>query len=215
MQSNTQIATQAEVGGGRKSAYVARNRGKILRAAQEVLAEHGPESTIESVSERAEIAISTIYKHFENRDALFHEAMAGAMIDWETWAFAQVDDAFTPLKRLITPIRLLMRLGSTHPAYATMIANNPAVVAHALPAVSARMNANIYELVKQGILKIDDIEIRLRNFRGAILQAFQHQLQHPQAELRDADKAIELALAMLALPAEEAKALCADPIHLH
>ncbi len=208
--ASTKIVANAAV--GRKSAYVARNRIRILLAAQEVLANLGPDSTVEAVSDKAEIAISTIHKHFETRDALFDAAMAGAMIDWEAWALNQIDGSASELQKFIKPLRLLFRIGDSHPAYAKLIAANPAVVAHALPEITARMSSNIRELVSTGVLKIEDVEIRLRNFQGAILQTFQYALQNPGGGFAEADKGLEVALGMIGVSAVQARELCSLPL---
>ena len=60
---------------GRKSAYVARNRAAILNATLVVLAEHGKEATVEQVAEQAQMALSTVYKHFKNKEELVIETI--------------------------------------------------------------------------------------------------------------------------------------------
>ena len=46
------------------------NRERILAAACEVFAEHGLDGEIREVAARAGVAVGTIYRHFENREAL-------------------------------------------------------------------------------------------------------------------------------------------------
>ncbi len=46
------------------------NRERILAAACEVFAERGLDGEIREVAERASVAVGTIYRHFENREAL-------------------------------------------------------------------------------------------------------------------------------------------------
>lgn len=103
---------------GRKSAYVARNHAALLRASQRVLAEIGPEASIDQFAEAAEVSVSTIYKHFENKEALIEAANLGAFHDWEDWADAFVKETDDPLEELILPMRLFLRLKKTHPLYA-------------------------------------------------------------------------------------------------
>ena len=50
---------------GRKAAYVARNRAALIKSAQAIFAELGGAATIEEVAAHAEVAVSTVYKHFE------------------------------------------------------------------------------------------------------------------------------------------------------
>jgi AcrR family transcriptional regulator len=198
--------------GGRKSAYVARNRTRIVQAAQHVMAESGAESTIETVSEVAEIAVSTIYKHFESRDALFEAALAEAMYDWEHWAFGQVSEDSTELERFVRPLRLLLRIKESHPLYAKMIATNPNTVLSAMPTLTAHMAADARVLAKAGLLVIDDFEVRLRNLQGSLLQTFLYVLVEPDIELTEIDKAIEIALGMIGISPEQAKQLCSLPL---
>lgn len=178
------------------------------------MAQMGPESTIEAVSERAEIAISTIYKHFQTRDDLFEEAIASSMLDWEIWAFSQTDESASELEKLITPVRWLFRLGETHPLYAKMLAAAPSMMMQALPKLTSKISQHIRELVSEGILEIDDVEVRLRNLQGSILQTFLYKLENPKASNSDADKAIEIAVSLIGVPANKARELCSKELSL-
>ena len=109
---------------GRKAAYVARNRVALIKAAQQVLAEIGPEASIEEFAEAAQISVSTIYKHFENKEALIDAAFVEAFRDWEAWADEALGNIKDPLEELVAPMRLFLRLKRTHPLYAGMSARN-------------------------------------------------------------------------------------------
>ena len=198
--------------GGRKSAFVARNRRRIIQAAQQVMAESGAFSTIEEVSELAEIAVSTIYKHFETRDALFEAALAEAMYEWELWAFEQAGTGANELERFVKPMRLLLRIRESHPLYAKMIAINPSTVLSAMPTLTAHMATNARDLARAGLLVVDNFELRLRNLQGALLQTFLHVLTEPNVDYKEIDKALEIALGMIGISANQAKELCSLPI---
>jgi AcrR family transcriptional regulator len=51
-------------------ADAARNRGRILKAAQKAFAEHGLDVPLEDVAERAGVGIGTVYRRFPTRDDL-------------------------------------------------------------------------------------------------------------------------------------------------
>ena len=70
---------------GRKANSVARNRQAIIAGTQEVLAEFGPEATIDQISEKTGMAVSTLYMHFSNKEELFQIAIQSAFFDWEEW----------------------------------------------------------------------------------------------------------------------------------
>ncbi len=201
-----------EAAKGRKSAYVARNRLRILLAAQEVMAEFGQESTVEAVSERAEIAVSTIYKHFETRDSLFEEALIAAFYDWEIWALAQLPANATDLEIFALPARLLLRIPETHPIYAKLIASQSIIGPNVINAISEKMHIVAMRLVASGTLKSDDIEIRLRNLHGAMVQAMEHRLANPTPDNSEVDRALEIALEMVGLSPSQAKKLCTGPL---
>ena len=46
--------------GGRQAAYSARNRARLIKDAQEVLAEIGPSATIEQIASHAEVSPTTL-----------------------------------------------------------------------------------------------------------------------------------------------------------
>ncbi|MEV4416531.1 helix-turn-helix domain-containing protein [Catellatospora sp. NPDC049609] len=58
-------------------ADAARNRHAILRAAEELLAQHGPERvSLDAVAARAGVGKGTVFRRFGNRTGLFQELLA-------------------------------------------------------------------------------------------------------------------------------------------
>ncbi|MEM8731419.1 MAG: TetR/AcrR family transcriptional regulator [Pseudomonadota bacterium] len=49
-----------------------KNRELLIKAAREVLGPGGPHASLEAVARRAGVGIGTLYRHFPNREALFH-----------------------------------------------------------------------------------------------------------------------------------------------
>lgn len=206
---------QAQVGlpiGGRKGAYVARNRSALIRATQEVLAEQGSEATIEDIAAQAQISVSTIYKHFENREDLCAAALEAAMHDWEQWALTVSGQSSDPLAQLIIPMRLMMRLKDSHPFYANLVSKNLTQAARYIPLLSIGLSAHIKALMKNGILEMDNPEVRIRNLQGVLFGALSNQLLNPQAKDADGDTAIEIALGMLMISPVKAKKLAHEKL---
>ena len=197
---------------GRKSAYVARNRAALLRASQRVLAEIGPEASIDQFAEAAEVSVSTIYKHFENKEALIEAANLGAFHDWEEWADAFVKETEDPLEELILPMRLFLRLKKTHPLYAAMSARNLADLPKYFHGTEEGLVEHIDELMKKKIIEIESPAIRIRSISACILAGLADQLLNPAAKESDADSTVEVILSILGISPAKAKKLAHGPM---
>lgn len=197
---------------GRKAAYFARNRIALLKAAQAVLAEHGPDATIDQFADEAQISISTIYKHFDNKDALVEAALVTAMTNWEEWMAGVMAEVADPLEQLVTPIRLFLRMRTTHPRYAQLVARNLVAVSTHTPALTMGIQAHVKQLLKAGVLKIDNPELRLRNLNAVIFSAMQAQLVDARSKDAAADIAVEIGLGMLGLTPAKAHKIMSTPL---
>ena len=202
----------ADENSGRKSAYVARNRASLLRASQQLLAEVGPDATIDQFAEAAEIAVSTIYKHFENKELLITAAFVEAFRDWELWADQFLHESEDPLEELVMPMRLFMRLKKTHPLYAAMVARNIADAPKYFPGTEEGLVLHIGELTEAKILTIDNSAIRIRSISACILAGLADQIMNPKAKESDADATVEIVLGILGVSAAKAKKLAYSPL---
>ena len=75
-------------------ADAARNRRRILDAAEEIFASDGLSVPVDVVAERAGVGVGTLYRHFPTKEALF-EAIVLSKLD-DLVAGASVDDAEDP-----------------------------------------------------------------------------------------------------------------------
>lgn len=192
---------------GRKANFVARNRLAIIAGTQEVLAEFGPEATIDQIAERTGLAVSTLYMHFSSKEELFEIAIQSAFFDWEEWVREHTSDISNDLERLVAPMRVFVRVSKTHPLYAKLVANNFETVSQIMPLMTLQLQANMNELVDSGKLKISDIPTRAQNIASVALSQLREQLTNPKSKPQDADKAIEIALTMLGISPSVAKKL--------
>jgi AcrR family transcriptional regulator len=201
------------VGGlGRKSAYVARNRASLLRAAQQVLSENGPEASIDQFAQRAEIAVSTIYKHFQNKEELIDAAYIEAFRDWQEWVVPILDEIKDPIVELIMPMRIFFRLGKTHPIYAAMFVRNISSTNRHFPQLEEGFARATYELIKAQILTVENPEIRLRSIFACINAGLANQLLNPGAKESDSDVMVEVILGILGLSQAKAKKIAHSPM---
>ena len=192
---------------GRKGAYVMRNRAALLKATQEVLADIGPEATIDDISAHSQMSVSTIYKHFENKETLFAAAIGASFADWESWKNEITKDLKDELEQLVIPMRLFVRLKSTHPHYAQMVAKNFESVSMIIPALGNEMALHISRLVKSKVLQIDDVPLRIANLSAILAAALRNELIDPKFTSSDAEASIKIGLEMLGLSETKLKKL--------
>ena len=108
--------------GNRQAAYSARNRARLIKDAQIVLAEIGPSATIEQIAAHAEVSPTTIYKYFENKDQLFLEAFAQAWESFVLWANQEMEIG-DMLEITLDTGRKLFWAKKSHPLFANMLHN--------------------------------------------------------------------------------------------
>lgn len=197
---------------GRKSAYVARNRAALLRASQRLLADVGPDASIDQFAEAAEISVSTIYKHFDNKEALIAAAYIEAFHDWELWADEQLKGIDDPLEDLVMPMRLFLRVKKTHPIYAAMSARNLADIPKYFHGTEEGLVEHIAELMKKKIIEIESPAIRIRSISACLLAGLADQLLNPAATEKDADATVEVILSILGVTPAKAKKLAHGPM---
>lgn len=192
---------------GRKAAYVARNRLALLKSTQEVLAIKGDAVTIEDIAEHAEVAVSTVYKHFKDKDALISATLLWGFKSWEEWALEQVAEIKDPLEQLVAPMRLFVRVNQTHPHHARSTVNFFGLITKFAPQVQENLAIHIELLTKIKILNVEKPAAVASNIFAIMSFTLIEQTTNPMAKISDADMAIRSALSMLGINHELAKKL--------
>jgi AcrR family transcriptional regulator len=154
------MAGKKQAPGGRQAAYSARNRARLIKDAQIVLAEIGPSATIEQIAAHAEVSPTTIYKYFENKDELFIQALGEIWEGFLIWSSqnAVSDDRF---ERVVDIGRRLFWAKKTHPLFAEMLHNCLAEMPDFVVQSDRGEGKKVYkEIAAAGVLKADDFEKR-------------------------------------------------------
>ena len=197
---------------GRKAAYVMRNRVALLQSTQEVLSAKGQAATIEDIAEHAQIAVSTVYKHFKDKDALIEATLLYGFKEWEEWAESFVANSPDPLERLVFPMRLFVRVRDTHPHHAESIVNYFDVVTRLLPVAQDKLISGITALAKAKVITCEDPVVAARNMHAVMTFAVINQVNNPKATADDADESLRIALGMLGISEAKARKLTGSKI---
>ena len=149
----------AEVPGGRQAAYTARNRAALIKAGQQVLAEIGPQATIEQLVEYAQVSPTTIYKYFENKEFLFGEAFNQSWEEWVEWS-NQVRLPGERLEMVLDTGRKLFWVKKYNPLFAKTLHNMLRDRTLAMRAVNDEGKRVFKELAKSGAISNVQFEER-------------------------------------------------------
>ena len=197
---------------GRKGAYVLRNRAALLHSTQEVLAVKGQAATIEDIAEHAQIAVSTVYKHFKDKDSLISATILSAFAEWELWAESFTVQLKDPIEQLVLPMRLFVRLNKTHPHHAQTLVNYFAVVAQIVPQLQVKLIGHVTALNKAKLLKLENPAAAARHFHAVITFAVIDQVTNPKATEKDGDESVFAALALFGITEAKARKLAFAPL---
>jgi AcrR family transcriptional regulator len=198
--------------GGRQAAYSARNRARLIKDAQIVLAEIGPSATIEQIAAHAEVSPTTIYKYFENKDQLFLEALGEAWIGFLIWA-NQLKAPGDRLERTLDSGRKVFYARKTHPLFAEMLHNCLTEMPDFLVQSDRGEGKKVFkEVAASGELKADDFEKRyllwVNIYTGILKSVFVTKELSPS----DADVALGIGLSVWGISEAKAKKLVSRPL---
>jgi len=198
----------------RQAAYSARNKARLIKDAQEVLAEIGPSATIEQIAAHAEVSPTTIYKYFENKDELFIQALGELWHPWVSWSFAQNSTADL-FEKAFEGVRRLFRVKETHPFFAQVIHNTfkemPEFFIKADESTAKRVFG---ELASAGHISNENFELKFglwtSMFFGLVTEVLVTEILTPA----DADAGLAIALSVWGISEAKAKKLTSGPLGL-
>jgi len=200
--------------GNRQAAYSARNRARLIKDAQEVLAEIGPSATIEQIAAHAEVSPTTVYKYFENKDQLFIEALGEMWHGWVSWAFAQTSTT-DELEAVIDVNRRLFRAKETHPDFARVLHNTvkemPDFFLQADEQTAKRV---LRGLASAGQLVAENFEYRYQLWESSALGLLSSVHVTETLSPAEADVALGIGLSVWGITEAKAKKLVSRPLGL-
>ena len=202
----------AEESGSRQAAYSARNRARLVKDAQEVLAEIGPSATIEQIAAHAEVSPTTIYKYFEHKDNLFVEALSTAWVEFLIWANEQKAPG-DRLERTLDSGRKLFWAQQTHPLFAEMLHNCLTTMPDFLKQADRGEGKRVFsELAASGEIKQEDFEQRFimwsEIYSGLLKSVFVTEELTPS----EAEVALGIGLSVWGISEAKAKKLISRPL---
>jgi AcrR family transcriptional regulator len=193
------------------SPAAARNRLALIKSAQEVLAEIGPDATVEQFVAYAKVSPTTIYNHFYNKEALFKEALAQAWREWIDWAHGGVP-ADESLEVAIDVCRRLFRVAKTHPEFSRLISKalvNPAFI---IDAVQEDALPAAKRFARLGQINKAEFDKRIRLFSYCVTGILSSVHTTNELSPSEADASLVIALGILGVSPAKAKSIISRPL---
>jgi AcrR family transcriptional regulator len=193
------------------SPAAARNRLALIKSAQEVLAEIGPDATVEQFVGYAKVSPTTIYNHFYNKEALFKEALAQAWREWIDWAHGGVP-ADESLEVAIDVCRRLFRVAKTHPEFSRLISKalvNPAFI---IDAVQEDALPAAKRFARLGQINKAEFDKRIRLFSYCVTGILSSVHTTNELSPSEADASLVIALGILGVSTAKAKSIISRPL---
>jgi AcrR family transcriptional regulator len=190
-----------------------RTRAALVKAAQRLIAEGKVNVPVLEITQAADVGMGSFYNHFDSKEQLFEAAVAdvldahGAMLDRLT---ASIDD---PAETFAVSFRLTGRLFRLRPQESEiLLANGPALLCSER-GLAPRALRDIKAGVDAGRFRVDDPELALAMAGGALLGLGTLLRHDPDRDgALAADSVTRSVLQLLGLSAEDARAVCGQPL---
>jgi len=200
------LKNSLEETGASLSPAAARNRLALIKAAQDVLAEIGPEATVEQFVACAQVSPTTIYNHFYNKEALFKEALAEAWREWIDWAHGGLP-ADESLEVAVDVCRRLFRTGKTHPEFARLLSKALVHPGFIIEAVKEDSMPAAKQFARLGQISKAEFDKRIRLFSYCVTGILSSVHTTNELSPSDADASLGIALGILGVSPAKAKSM--------
>ncbi len=197
---------------GRGARRRQRTRAKLLAAAQAVMARKGSDATtIQEITEEADVGFGSFYNHFESKEAIVEAMMAETM---ETFgnALDRISEAIEdPAEILAASLRYGVERAIDEPDWGWFLIHSGLSAHRIRMGLGARMARDILRGVESGRMQVDDLEATMFAVGGAVLSIMAARLDG-ELEFEAPQRTAIVALKLLGVPNPEATEIAHRPL---
>lgn len=204
------MARAASARGARQRAQT---RAALIKAAQQLIAEHRTNVAILEITQLADVGMGSFYNHFESREQLFQAAVDDALEQQGDFLDRVTTDLEDPAEAFARSFRMVGRLHRLVPELSKVILSQGAALVTSDHGLAPRALRDIRAAVDAGRFTQTDATAALLITGGAALSLAQHIHENPDAD--DAaltDTVTQSLLVMLGLSSEDARAIARLPL---
>lgn len=193
----------------------AETRQALIRAARELLAEHGDTgASIQSIADRADVGFGSFYNHFESKTELFDAAVADALDEFgqaiDERLQGVVDD---PAELVAAGFRLTARMADSHPELVQILRHRGLRHIHSELGIAPRALRDVERGIATGRFAGADPVSALSAMGGVLLSLVELRFARPDLDGEEAaSNMAEMTLRMLGVPLDEAREVARRPL---
>ena len=197
---------------GRGARRRQRTRAKLLSAAQAAMARKGTDATtIQEITEEADVGFGSFYTHFESKDAIV-EAMMAETLETFGSALDRISEAVTdPAEVLAASLRYGVERSINEPDLGWFLVHSGLSAHRMRLGLGVRMARDIRLGIESGRLQADDLEATLFAVGGIVLSIMAARL-NGELESEAPERAAILALKLLGISSPEAREIAHRPL---
>ena len=190
----------------------AATRAALVRAAREVLMDTGADVSVQSITDRADVALGSFYNHFADKTAVFAAAATEALLEFEDFLISKTEHIQPRTAMFAARMRLYGRMRDSHPDIAAVITSQPPSADAAPHGYSLRALADAEAAVAEGELLPQDLDIRLIAATGSLRHLMLLRQLDPNIPAERVDDMVELLLVTFGVSSEHARAWSHGPL---
>ena len=189
----------------------ARTRQALVDAAVRLIAEgRGDRSSIQEITDAADIGFGSFYNHFESKEQLFQTASQEALERWGAMIDRACAGIADPAEIFAVSVRITGRLGWTHPDLARFLVGSGLEVLDQPVGLAPRALRDIEAGQAAGRFTMPHAEVALGAVAGGLLGLLTSHLRQPDGIDETAvDDLARAYLRLLGVPDEEAARIVA------
>lgn len=191
----------------------ARTRAALVDAGRRLLAAGRSAASIQEITAEAGVGFGSFYNHFDSKDELFTEAVAGTLDTWGEMRDRLVDGIDDPAEVFATSYRMIGRIQRSLPVHVRLLLKQGTSVLLADRGLRPRAYRDLERGIDSGQFSVPDAEMALMMVGSALLGLIALLDADPDLnEERVADDYTRHVLLMLGVDAVEAQRLVCLPL---
>ena len=198
---------------GRAARRREETRGKLVRAARDVMARNGiGTTTIQAITEAADVGFGSFYNHFASKEDIVAAVMDEAVESFGAAADQLAGRLSDPAEILAASVRHAIRRAAADEAWGWFLVRTALARAHGIGrGLGPRLARDVRHGVESKRFAVDDPVAAVLAAGGAVLAVIAAQL-HGDIGDDAAERAAAVVLRMLGIPGAEAREIAHRPL---